>query len=224
MTLSVVVPVHNADKYLCRCIDSLLVQWPQDRDDYEIICVNDGSTDRSNEILRDYQSKHPQRIIIVEQENRGLPAARNAGMEIAHGEILAFCDADDWVYAGAYYYIYTHAWDSKTELLRFRGVTLDQYVLKTWVDPDSLTCDVTYEGEALGFLSQVNVLPFVWLYFYRRSFLVDHHICTKEVTMVEDILFNLDVFVLNPNLRLSIQELIVILFLTHRLPRIEIMQ
>lgn len=202
MILSVVVPVKNAENCLRRCLDSLLVQWPEDRDDYEIICVNDGSTDRSLDILLDYQSKHFRRIKVIDQENLGLSEARNVGMAIAQGEILAFCDADDWIYKGSYYEIYNHAWDDQINLLRFCGITLDHYTLTKWVEPDCLTYDVIYEGDAIGYLSQVNVLPFVWLFFYRRSYLDKHHIHFAKIAMCEDVLFNLDIFVHNPHLKI----------------------
>ena len=90
--LSVIVPVYNAEKFLARCLDSLLEQGVED---YEIVCVNDGSTDGSGEILQRYKRKNPTVIKVLEQENRGLPAARNEGMRIARGDVLAFCDADD---------------------------------------------------------------------------------------------------------------------------------
>ena len=93
MFLSFVVPVYNAEKYLPQCLDSLLAQ---DIPDYEILCVNDGSTDRSGEILDIYQEKHPQ-IRVIHKENGGVVTARNAGMAQARGEYIWFVDADDLV-------------------------------------------------------------------------------------------------------------------------------
>ncbi len=91
--ISVIVPVYNVEKYLKRCLDSLINQTLKD---IEIICVNDGSTDNSLSILDEY-AKKDSRIIILNQKNAGLSAARNSGMEIAKGEYIGFVDSDDWV-------------------------------------------------------------------------------------------------------------------------------
>ena len=91
--ISVIVPVYNVAKYLPQCLDSLIMQIYQN---LEIICVNDGSKDNSLEILQEYAKKDA-RIKIISQENRGLSATRNRGVEEATGEWISFIDSDDWV-------------------------------------------------------------------------------------------------------------------------------
>lgn len=91
--ISVIVPVYNVEKYLSTCLDSILNQTFSN---IEIICVNDGSTDRSRKILEYYQYKDC-RIKIVDKVNGGLSSARNAGMRVAQGEFFSFIDSDDWV-------------------------------------------------------------------------------------------------------------------------------
>ena len=91
--VSVVVPVYNVYKYLTRCLDALVNQTLSD---IEIICVNDGSTDNSAEILKEFADKD-KRIIVINQENAGLSVARNTGMAQAKGEYIGFVDSDDWV-------------------------------------------------------------------------------------------------------------------------------
>ena len=91
--LSVVVPVYNAEKYLNRCIDSILNQTYKN---LEIICVDDGSTDASGAILDRY-AKDDKRIKVVHKKNGGLVPARKAGLEIAEGEYVAHVDSDDWI-------------------------------------------------------------------------------------------------------------------------------
>ena len=93
ISLSIIVPVYNVENYLIRCLDSLVNQTLKE---IEIICINDGSKDNSLNILEEY-AKKDSRIIILNQENAGLSAARNAGMEIAKGEYIGFVDSDDWV-------------------------------------------------------------------------------------------------------------------------------
>ena len=89
--LSVIVPVYNVEAYLEECLDSLLRQKCKEM---EIICVNDGSTDGSAEILKKYQKSHP-KIKIISKENGGLSSARNAGLAKAEGEYVVFVDSDD---------------------------------------------------------------------------------------------------------------------------------
>lgn len=97
MKLSIIVPVYNVAPYLRKCVDSLLAQ---DYDDYEIILVDDGSTDDSWSIIQEYISRfrglEDERIRGIHQENGGLSAARNTGIAAARGEYLCFVDSDDY--------------------------------------------------------------------------------------------------------------------------------
>ncbi len=93
ITLSFIVPVYNVEAYLRKCVDSLLTQ---DYSEYEIILVNDGSTDNSGSICEEYAAKYDN-VRVVHQENGGLSAARNSGIEIAQGEYIMFVDSDDYI-------------------------------------------------------------------------------------------------------------------------------
>lgn len=93
MKLSVIVPVYNAEKYLCRCLDSLLCIPCTEM---EILCINDGSTDSSLEICGKYRSEDC-RVKTFSQENAGPLAARNCGLKKAAGEYICFVDSDDWI-------------------------------------------------------------------------------------------------------------------------------
>ena len=100
MILSTIIPVYNVAPYLNRCLDSVaeaIDEVMSSPNSAEIICVDDGSTDGSSEILY-AQGKRDNRIKIVRQENKGLSAARNRGLDIAKGEWIAFIDSDDWVF------------------------------------------------------------------------------------------------------------------------------
>ena len=91
--VSVIIPIYNQEKYLRECLETVLLQNLQE---IEVICVNDGSTDESLSILKEY-AKRDDRIVVVSQENKGVSAARNVGIEIAKGEYISFIDSDDWV-------------------------------------------------------------------------------------------------------------------------------
>lgn len=94
MKVSVIVPVYNVEKYLRRCLDSLVNQTFKD---YEIIIVNDGSPDNSKEIINEYVKKFPQLIKSYNKKNGGLGSARNYGLKKSIGEFIIFVDSDDFV-------------------------------------------------------------------------------------------------------------------------------
>lgn len=91
--VSVLIPVYNVEDYLEKCLNSVIAQT---LNNIEIICVNDGSTDGSAEILKKYKNKD-NRIKIITKENGGLPSARNAGLEVAKGKYIGFVDSDDYI-------------------------------------------------------------------------------------------------------------------------------
>ncbi|MBQ3194486.1 MAG: glycosyltransferase [Oscillospiraceae bacterium] len=91
--ISVIVPVYNVERYLARCVDSILAQTYEN---LQIILVDDGATDASGNICDEYAAKDS-RITVIHKKNGGLSSARNAGIEAARGEYLAFVDSDDWI-------------------------------------------------------------------------------------------------------------------------------
>lgn len=99
--ISVIVPIFKTGVYLRRCLESIVNNTYQN---LEIICINDGSPDNSGEILEEYQ-KLDLRIVVVNQKNKGISAARNVGMNIATGEFIAFIDSDDWIHPNYFRYL-----------------------------------------------------------------------------------------------------------------------
>lgn len=97
MKFSVIVPVYNVEKYLANCLDSILKQT---YNDFEIVIVNDGSPDNSQQIIDEYAKNHPEKIKAYVKENGGLSDARNFGIERATGEYLMFIDSDDYISLG----------------------------------------------------------------------------------------------------------------------------
>jgi glycosyltransferase involved in cell wall biosynthesis/FtsZ-binding cell division protein ZapB len=93
--LSIVVAVYNVEPYLTECLESILLQSHPLEGDIEIVCVDDGSTDGSAEILSNYAASNPHLITVIHQKNAGLSAARNTGMRNSHGEYIFFLDGDD---------------------------------------------------------------------------------------------------------------------------------
>ena len=93
MKLSIVIPVYNTEEYIRQCIDSVI---NIKNIETEIIAVNDGSTDRTKDILEEY-TENDDRIKVITQENQGASAARNTGIKASTGDYIYFLDSDDWV-------------------------------------------------------------------------------------------------------------------------------
>lgn len=91
--VSIIIPIYNVEKYLRTCLDSVLAQTYTD---YEVIMVDDGSTDKSDDIAKEYQNKDT-RFHLIRQENKGLASARNTGIRVAKGEYIYFIDSDDCI-------------------------------------------------------------------------------------------------------------------------------
>lgn len=115
--VSVIIPVYNVEKYIRECLDSIVGQTLKD---IEIICVNDGSTDSSLEILKEY-GERDKRITIISQENRGISSARNHGAERASGEYFYFMDGDDILEKEALFKLYSLASEKALDVVYFDG-------------------------------------------------------------------------------------------------------
>ncbi len=113
--LSVIVPVYNTEKYLSRCISSILGQtWT----DLEVILVDDGSTDESGRICDDYAASDP-RVKVIHKNNGGVSAARNDALRIAEGEFIGFVDSDDWIAPHTYEHAISKALESGSDIVQF---------------------------------------------------------------------------------------------------------
>lgn len=126
MKLSIIVPIYKVEDYIIRCMEGIL---HQDLDDYEVIAVDDGSPDRSIEILQAYLNEHPAeaaRVQIIRKENGGLSDARNAGLAVATGEYIWFVDSDDTIAENCLGALYKVAARENLDLLMFDEQNIDQ--------------------------------------------------------------------------------------------------
>lgn len=106
MKVSVIIPVYNTEEYLAECLNSLVRQT---LDDIEILVVDDGSTDDSLKIAKEFEAAHPSKIRVLTKENGGQASARNMALKYATGEYLGFVDSDDWVDTSMYQEMYDAA-------------------------------------------------------------------------------------------------------------------
>lgn len=121
--ISIIVPVYKVEKYLKRCVDSILNQTFED---FECILVDDGSPDRCGEICEEY-GKKDSRIKVLHQKNQGQGSAKNAGLKIAEGQYICFVDSDDWIEKNYLEIMYTHAvkYDVDVVMCGYRMVFFD---------------------------------------------------------------------------------------------------
>ncbi len=143
MKVSIIVPVYNCEDYLERCLDSIKGQTLTD---WECIVIDDGSSDNSGAVLERYASKDS-RFRVIHQENRGVSAARNAGLDVAAGEYVGFVDSDDWIESDMFSILYKEALDTGSDIAvcsvcgrssgKHREVLSSKEALMTMFDPRS---------------------------------------------------------------------------------------
>lgn len=193
--VSVIVPVYNTEKYLKECLESIVNQT---LDDIEIICVNDGSTDNSLDILKDY-AKDDSRIKIISQENNGQGSARNKGLSIAKGDYIYFMDSDDIIELDTLKDCYNIMKDYKIDFVMFQLINFDEEkgfyqipdydMLNVW----EFVGDNIFSYKDLGdLIFQVAVSPVNKL--YNKQFLEDIKVRFPEDIIFEDNIFFWNVF------------------------------
>lgn len=188
--ISVIVPVYNVEKYLAECLDSVLMQ---DFPDYEILCVEDKSQDRSREILQEYACRNERIRMILHDQNAGLSAARNSGLAVAQGKYILFVDSDDILAEGALRKLYTYAEEKAAEIVYFNYKRIYEEGLSGnppyRVDYKKYS-DVYTGKEFMGDVSRHGTFEWaVWAQFYRRDFLEQQHLRFYNGILHEDMLF-----------------------------------
>lgn len=184
--ISVIVPVYNVEKFLRRCLDSIV---KQSLTDIEIICVNDGSADGSLEILQEYR-RHDPRVIVVSQENQGLSAARNTAMAMASGEYIGFVDSDDWIDPDFYEKLYEAAKKYDADVASASIVRMyksGRKRPKILIRSEQVITSVNQKFKATG----TPRFSYVWNKIYRRTALRGRGICFKTGVYFEDVGFTI---------------------------------
>lgn len=186
--VSVIVPVYNQEQYLSQCLDSICVQTLKT---IEIICVNDGSTDGSLSILLEYQKKDS-RICIINQENKGLGAARNVGVLAAHGDYLVFVDSDDFVEVTMLEKLYWKAVTNDADVVLCNFSTFDTITKKTVIYRDSKYYHHLEEKGCFCALEEPDIVRNigVWDRIYKHSFVEAYKLNNPEGVVYEDALFS----------------------------------
>lgn len=191
LRFSVVLPVYNVERYLKRCIHSVL---EQNREDYEMILVDDGSTDGSPAICDDYAESYPH-IRVIHKENGGLSSARNAGIKAAQGEYVWFVDSDDWIEPDALNRLDQTIGSEQPELVRFGYMRLEgdraERILLPFV-PDGGDGRIELLRRA-AFCEPGKYILSSCTHLYSRAFLLQNQLLfvSERICGSEDYLFNL---------------------------------
>ena len=174
--VSVIVPIYNVEKYLEKCINSLLSQTLED---IQIILVNDGSKDNSGNIAKEYEQNNKDRVIYVEKENGGLSDARNYGLKYATGDFIAFLDSDDYIEKNAYEEMYNKAIEENADYVECDFI---------WEFPNKIRVDKQYpyknKKEMLSFVRVV-----AWNKLIKRQLITDNNLEFPKGLRYEDVEF-----------------------------------
>ena len=180
MLISFIVPVYNVERYLSTCLDSILNQGI-DKDDFEIILVEDCSTDGSLQICKDYSCKYENIILIENGKNIGVGLTRNKGMACARGEYIHFVDSDDYLFP-----------NSLQELLSLdlikQSPDIIRFEYSSTTNISRGLNKITYKGMYNEFCNSCTDLC-VWKYWFKRSFLIENNLYSTDKKTAEDAIF-----------------------------------
>ena len=181
--VSVIVPVYKVEKYLNKCLESLVNQTLQD---IEIIVVNDGSPDNSQSIIDNFKQNYPEKIISIIKENGGQGSARNVGLEKSSGQYIGYVDSDDYIELDMYEKLYNKAITND-----FDVVICDNFVVNEKNEKKYPECNYKNEHSTLenAFLGKIAV----WNKIYKRKILIENKIKFKEKVWYEDFAFTFKV-------------------------------
>jgi len=188
--ISIIIPVYNSSKYLRQCLDSIISQTITD---IEIICVDDGSTDNSLDILNEYKQKDS-RIIILQQKNKGGGAARNLGLSVAQGKYLSFLDSDDYFNLDMLQSAYETAekYNADVTIFKFREYydNLSIYSsgeLGLFETMDENRNLISLNDIPSAIFSLTNPAP--WNKLYNHEYIISHNLKFQEIAKCNDLYF-----------------------------------
>lgn len=185
--LSIIIPAYNVEGFLPRCLDSI---FSQDYADFEVLCVDDGSTDGTSRLLNRYAVEHPE-LRVLTQSNQGMSTARNYGLREAKGEYVLFVDSDDWLCKGSLAKLATYL--GGEDVVCFNA---KKYLEKTdeYKDNNLFSIDGVIKG--WDYFNKVRLVPSeihfvcIWQRAYRREFLEENNLSFVEgIRRAEDDLF-----------------------------------
>lgn len=168
--ISVIIPVYNTERYIRKCLDSVV---NQSYENIEIIVVNDGSKDNSEEIIKEYENKYKNKIIYLKKQNGGLSDSRNYGMKYATGDYICFIDSDDYIDEDLFEKLKKYI-DLNYDIIKFKLTKVDaNYNVIEKVNGPVFENKSGEEAFNTLYSSDVMLQP-AWLYLYKKSLLQEN--------------------------------------------------
>lgn len=183
MFLSIVIPVYNSRKYLSRCLDSIWSQHLPDGD-YEIICVDDCSTDGSQDFIASQTADHPVLALIRHQKNLRAGGARNTGVKNARGEYVVFIDSDDYFHPGSLLFAYQYQKEHRLDILMLDSSRETQERLNGKLI-HNFQCQDVMTGREFMLCNSLPHAP--WKYVFKKSIMIDNNVWFEENVNCEDV-------------------------------------
>lgn len=188
--ISIIIPVYNVEEYLGKCLDKLINQTLRD---IEIICIDDGSTDNSPAILKEYASIDA-RIKIITQCNSGVSSARNNGLKLVRGEYIGFCDPDDWVDTDFYEKLYITATQYNADIVTANIIKVRKNKLQKFFTFKNTTVSEDYKEKLK--ICDVPDYSYIWNKIYKTKPLKESNLLFEEGKVYEDIRFSVQALAL----------------------------
>lgn len=187
--LSIIIPFYNVEQYIAQCLDSVYAQdIPEE--EYEVICVNDASPDRSRDIVVEYQKKHSNLILVEHESNKKLGAARNTGRSIARGKYIWNVDSDDMIAFNCFKAMLDICEKNDLDVLLFGCNQLLQDVVKRstqkiWIEEGQVYSGLDFWNHQ-G-LKHIKNISAVWKMMIKREFLDEKSVFSPPINMNEDV-------------------------------------
>lgn len=195
LILSIIIPVYNVEQYIAECLDSVYMQ-DIDESMYEVICVNDASTDKSQSIVEAYGQKHKNLVLINHPRNLKLGTARNTGIAVAKGKYVWHVDADDYIYPNCLKELTRTCLELDLDVLEFGYVGAHN---KPIGDNEPRRSSNVISGQEYirkYFLSNFGAICPIWRRVYKRDFLLSNGIVSPPINMGEDQSYAIQAFCL----------------------------
>lgn len=199
--ISIIIPVYNTEEYIEKCLNSI---FQQNYIDLEVICINDGSTDKSLEILLKYQKQY-KNLKVINKSNEGSGIARNLGLKVATGEYILFADSDDWYLKNAFYELFEIInKKNKTDIIIFGALTFDQKKTRKGhysinkIPSKFYNSTFSYEDIKEDLFKFPST---AWSKIYRRNFLEEKNIKFQEIIVGQDQLFFINSMILAKDIK-----------------------
>ena len=189
LQLSIIIPVYQVEKYVRPCLESVFKQGLDD-EVFEVIIVNDGTKDRSMEVIQDIIDSH-KNITVINQENQGLSMARNNGMAIARGEYILFVDSDDLLIENSLGILLQKAHESSVDMLIANYLEMNDEEISNYQGTVQKNFQMKEKNGEVLFLEDFKPYrPYVWCALYKQEFLIKNKITFVPGIFYEDIPFS----------------------------------